>query len=144
MGTTSKTRLERLTRGELAKRCQINIETVRYYEQRGLIPKPLRSPANYRLYPPDSVRRVRFIKGAQDLGFTLKEIVELLSLRVSPRADCTHVRQRARAKITDIDEKILTLQAMREALSRLMKRCRDRGPITECPILDAMDREEGT
>lgn len=144
MGTTGKAMRERLTRGELARRCDVNIETLRYYEQRGLLPKPLRSSANYRLYPHDSVRRVRFIKGAQELGFTLKEIVELLGLRVSPRADCADVRQRGKAKIADIDEKILTLQAMREVLSRLVKRCRGRGPATECPILDAMDREEGT
>ena len=72
--------------GELAKQCGVNIETLRFYEQRGLLPKPLRSSSNYRLYPHDSVRRVRFIKGAQELGFTLKEIKELLDVYTAAHA----------------------------------------------------------
>jgi Hg(II)-responsive transcriptional regulator len=131
--------METLTRGELAKRCEVNFETVRYYEQRGLVPKPSRTASNYRVYDEGTVRRVRFIKRAQDLGFTLREIKALLSLRASPQARCADVYRRAEAKIRDVDEKIRTLQAMRRALSKLMSECTGRGGITECPILDALE-----
>jgi MerR family copper efflux transcriptional regulator len=131
--------MARLTRGELAKRCEVNSETVRYYEQQGLLPKPARSASNYRLYDGDSARRVRFVKRAQELGFTLKEIRELLSLRARPTARCADVRERAEAKVQDIDRKICTLQAMRRALSKLMSECAGRGAISECPILDALE-----
>lgn len=134
--------METLTRGELAQRCAVNFETVRYYEQQGLIPKPSRSASNYRLYDEDTVRRIRFIKRAQELGFTLHEIKELLSLRAEPRAGCADVRERAHTKVQDIDEKIRTLQAMRRALSTLMSECTGRGGISECPILDALEDDE--
>ena len=131
-----------LTRGELARRCRVNFETVRYYEQRGVIPKPSRSASNYRLYSEDTVRRISFVKQAQALGFTLEEIKELLSLRAKPRTRCAQVLQRAEAKIVDIDEKIRTLQAMRQALSKLMTECAGTRPISECPILGALDTEK--
>jgi Hg(II)-responsive transcriptional regulator len=134
--------METLTRGELAKRCEVNFETVRYYEQQGLLPKPSRTVSNYRVYDEDTVRRVRFIKRAQDLGFTLREVKELLSLRASPRARCADVYERAEAKVRSIDEKVRTLQAMRRALSKLMSECTGRGGITECPILDALEDDE--
>lgn len=134
--------METLTRGELAQRCAVNFETVRYYEQQGLIPKPSRSASNYRLYDEDTVRRIRFIKRAQELGFTLHEIKELLSLRAEPRAGCADVRERAQTKVRDIDEKIRTLRGMRRALSRLMTECSGRGGISECPILDALEDDE--
>lgn len=131
--------METLTRGALAKRCDVNFETVRYYEQEGLIPKPARTASNYRVYNEDTVRRVRFVKRAQELGFTLKEIKELLSLRAQPRAKCADVLRRAEAKVRNIDEKIRTLRAMRQALSNLMSECRGRGGISECPILNALE-----
>jgi len=87
------------------------------------------------------VRRVLFIKRAQELGFTLKEIQDLLSLRASPRARCADVRNRAEAKVHDIDEKMHTLAAIRKALTRLIGECSGKGPVTECPILDALDSE---
>jgi MerR family mercuric resistance operon transcriptional regulator len=134
--------MKTLTRGELAKRCEVNFETVRYYEQEGLIPKPSRSASNYRLYREDTVQRIRFIKRAQELGFTLKEIKELLSLRARPRAKCADVLERAEARIQNIDEKIRTLKAMRRALSKLMSECTGRGGVSECPILDALEDDE--
>jgi len=134
--------METLTRGELAQRCAVNFETVRYYEQQGLIPKPSRSVSNYRLYDEATVRRIRFIKRSQELGFTLHEIKELLSLRAEPRAGCADVRERAQTKVRDIDEKIRTLQAMRRALSKLTSNCTGRGGISECPILDALEDDE--
>ena len=88
------------------------------------------------------MRRVRFIKRAQELGFTLKEIEELLSLRARPRARCADVYKRAQDKIRDIDEKVRTLQAMRKALSKLVSECTGESPISECPILDTLDSEK--
>ena len=84
--------------GTLAKQAEVNIQTIRYYERRGLLPEPERTASNYRVYAADTVRRVRFIKRAQDLGFTLSEIKELLDLRASPRSCCEDVRARSKAK----------------------------------------------
>ena len=130
-----------LTRGELAKRCDVSVETVRYYEQQGLIPNPSRSASNYRLYGEDTVQRIRFIKRAQELGFTLAEIKELLSLRAKPRAKCADVLERTEAKIQNIDEKIRTLQDMRRALVKLKDECQGSMPISACPILESLDAE---
>ena len=101
------------TIGEAAKRAGVNIETLRYYERRGLVPPPPRSHSNYRLYPNESVRLVRFVKRAQDLGFTLKEIKELLAFRNGVDASCGDVLEQALAKMRDIDDKMRALQAMR-------------------------------
>ena len=128
--------------GEAAKQAKVNLQTIHYYERRGLLPKPPRTASNYRLYSEDAVRRVRFIKRAQELGFTLKEIEELLSLRARPRARCADVYKRAQDKIRDIDEKVRTLQAMRKALSKLVSECTGESPISECPILDTLDSDK--
>ena len=130
-----------LTIGDLAKQAEVNIQTIRYYERRGLLPAPDRTASNYRVYPEATVRRVRFIKRAQQLGFTLKEINELLALRASPRSRCEDVREQSKAKIADIEEKIRSLEAMRKALQKLVRACTGRGPTTECPILDFLDAE---
>lgn len=128
--------------GEVAAQAGVNIDTVRFYERRGILPKPLREPSSgYRTYPRDAPRRIRFIKRAQDLGFTLKEIRELLSLRARPGARCADVLARAEAKIQDVDAKLRSLRAMRRALTKLASECSGRGEISECPILDAMDDE---
>lgn len=134
--------MEALTIGRLAKQAGVGVETIRFYEREGLIAQPERRPSGYRQYPPEAVRRVRFIRHAKELGFTLKEIQELLELRVAPRSTCADVRGRARAKIEDIAERIASLERMKAALERLARRCRGRGPTTECPILDELDREE--
>lgn len=130
-----------LTIGAVAKLAEVNIETVRYYERRGLVPRPPRSASNYRLYSDVTVRRVRFIKRAQELGFTLKEIKDLLALRVTPKATGADVRRRVKAKIEDIDSKIASLQAMRDSLSKLARKCSGEGSISSCPILESLDRE---
>ncbi|MCL6506536.1 MAG: MerR family DNA-binding protein [Bryobacteraceae bacterium] len=133
----------RIRIGELAELSQVNLQTIRYYEREGLLPQPPRLPSGYRVFSPDAVRRVRFIKRAQELGFSLKEIRELLSIRVDPRSDCSGVRKLAKAKLADIDQKIQTLQAMKKVLTRLVTACPGRGPSTECPILESLepDRE---
>jgi len=128
--------------GEVAKQTGVNLQTVHYYERRGLLPRPPRTVSNYRVYPVEAVLRVRFIKRAQELGFTLKEIKELLALRAAPRTRCADVRNRAEAKVHDIDGKVRTLQAMRKALTKLIRECSGSGSVSQCPILGAMDPED--
>ena len=111
------------TIGDVAKRAGVHIETLRYYERRGLVEEPTRTPSNYRVYPGETVRRVRFIKRAQELGFSLKEIKDLLSLRAAPKARCRDVRPRAEAKLDEIDQKLRDLRRMKKALSGLVGQC---------------------
>ena len=128
--------------GEVAERGGVNLQTIRYYEREGLLPEPPRLSSGYRVFPESAVRRVRFIKRAQELGFTLAEIRELLSLRIDAVGDSSQVRALARAKILDIDEKIHALTAMKGALTRVTDRCSGCGPASECPILDSIDPAE--
>ena len=130
-----------LTIGRLAKQAEVNIQTIRYYERRGLLPTPDRTASNYRTYPEATVRRVRFIKRAQELGFTLKEIGELLALRTSPSSCCEDVRAQSTAKLNNIEEKIRSLEEMREALAKLVRACSGKGPTSECPILDFLESD---
>ena len=130
------------TIGHAAKAAGVNIETLKYYERRGLLPEPPRSSGNYRLYPDESVRIVRFVKRAQELGFTLNEIRELLALRDGgDSAGCADVRSQAGRKLRDIKSKIRSLRTMQEALSRLVAQCSGEGPVTRCPILEALEPE---
>jgi len=128
--------------GELAKAAGVGVETIRYYERRGLLAPPPRRASGYRQYPPMTVRRVRFIRRAQTLGFTLKEIEELLALRVDDERSCADVRALARAKLEDIERRVAELQQMGRALAQVAHRCRGRGPTSECPILEVLDEEE--
>lgn len=134
--------MEGLTIGQLAREAGVNRETIRFYERRGLITKPPRPASGYRLYPTETVRRVRFIRHAKELGFSLKEISELLSLRLDPEVTCIEVKKRAEDKLRDIEGKIQALQGMRGVLAELAGECKGRGPLSECPILEALDREE--
>lgn len=128
-----------LTRGKLATEGGVKSETVRYYERRGLLAKPPRTAAGYRLFDADAVRRLRFIKHAQALGFSLKEVKELLALRVRPGVSCGDVRRRAEAKLVDVDDKLRALRAMRKTLERLIGTCANRGPVSACAILASLD-----
>jgi MerR family mercuric resistance operon transcriptional regulator len=130
-----------LTVGEVARRAAVHIDTLRYYERQGLVARPPRSRSNYRLYPEETVRRVQFIKRAQQLGFSLKEIQDLLALQAAPQAQCADVRERALAKIHQIEHKVRTLQAMHTALTELVAACAGRGAVTDCPILMSLDAE---
>lgn len=134
--------MNNLTTGQLAKKAQVNVETIRYYERRGLIPDPPRRESGYRQYSPDAVARIQFIKGAKELGFSLKEISELLFLRVDPDTTCGDVKRLTEVKITDIEEKIQALQHMKKALMKLKAKCIGRGPVGECPILEALETKE--
>ena len=135
-------KMESLTIGRLARAVGVNLETIRYYERRGLLPKPPRSGSGYRLFPAETKRRLRFIRRAQELGFSLGEIRELLSLRLAPAAKSADVRRRAQAKITDIEAKIRSLQSMKKALRELTQTCSGCGPVRDCPILESVDAED--
>ena len=131
--------METLSIGQLAKKAEVNIQTVRYYERRGLLPDPPRRESGYRQYSLSDLARLRFIKHAKELGFSLREIMELLTLRVDPNTTCTNVKKRAEAKLVDVEDKILALQRIKEALTHLVGLCRGRGPTSECPILEALE-----
>jgi MerR family transcriptional regulator, copper efflux regulator len=128
-----------LTIGTVAQRARVPLDTVRYYERRGLLPVPPRSASGYRQYPADAVRRVMFIKRAQALGFTLEEIAGLLALRHTPSGGCEAVERQAQAAMVRIDAKLSELTQMRGALARLATTCRSNHPPYECPMLAALD-----
>jgi len=131
-----------LTIGQVAKRSGIGLETVRFYERKGLIEEPPRTDSGYRQYPEEAVGRIRFIRRAKELGFALKEISELLSLRVDPDTTCADVREQTELKIADVEEKIRALQTIKTALEKLAVSCTGSGPTSECPILEALDSQE--
>ena len=128
--------------GAVAERGGVNLQTIRYYEREKLLPEPPRLASGYRMYPDQTVRRVRFIKRAQEIGFTLAEIRELLAIRIDSGRDSAEVRALANAKINDIDGKIQTLHRMKAALGRITERCSGCGPTSECPILESIDSDE--
>lgn len=130
--------MEKLTIGQLAKKANVNLETIRYYERRGLIPEPPRNKSGHREYSLEAVKRTEFIKRSQALGFALKEISELLSLRVEPGTTCADVKARLGTKIEDIKKRITDLEQMRKALLRLSKKCKGKGPVGHCPILEEL------
>jgi MerR family copper efflux transcriptional regulator len=135
--------MDALRTGDLARQGGVNLETIRYYERRGLLPRPPRTPAGYRAFDGEAVRRIRFIKQAQALGFSLEEIRELLGLRVDPRRSCGDVRRRAEAKLADIEAKIRNLRAMKKTLARFIAACSGSGPVGGCPILEALEETRG-
>ena len=108
--------------GELAARAGVGVQTLHYYERLGLLPKPNRSSANYRLYPPASLRQVQFIKKAQALGFTLEEIKEVLGLRERGRAPCRCVADVARKHLREMDTRIAALREFRKSLAAVVPR----------------------
>ncbi|OGP85511.1 MAG: hypothetical protein A2V87_04490 [Deltaproteobacteria bacterium RBG_16_58_17] len=132
--------MQTLTIGQLAKKAKVKVETVRYYERRELIPDPPRRESGYRMYSESDVARIRFIKRAQMLGFTLYEIMELLSLKVDPDTTCADVKKRAEMKIKDIEEKMRALKQMKMMLTKLAALCKG-GPSGECSIIKALDSE---
>jgi MerR family mercuric resistance operon transcriptional regulator len=136
--------MKTLTIGELARRAGVGVETVRFYERQGLLSEPARKESGYRQYQDDVVARLRFIRRAKELGFSLKEIKELLALRVDPDTTCAEVRRRAEGKVIDVEGKIVALQKIKKALKKLTAACSGRGPTSECPILDALDTEKDT
>ena len=127
-----------MTIGELAARAGVPTATVRYYERRGLIAAAPRTPAGYRQYDAESARRLRFIKHAQALGFSLEEVAELLALRVSDPASCPRVEATTREKIGRVREQIRALRRLEGVLEGLAHACETHAPTAECPVLAAL------
>lgn len=127
-----------MTIGELAAAADVNVQTVRYYERRGILAEPRRTDSGYRQYAAETAERLRFIKRAQQLGFSLEEIQELLELRVDDPSVCAAVEATTRRKITDVEQKIRELERLNRVLQRLAASCRARTPTAECPILEAL------
>lgn len=126
--------------GTVAKKTRIGIETIRFYEKEGLIAIPKRGPSGYREYGEDIESRLFFIRRAKDLGFSLKEIKELLSLKAKPKSKCESVKKKAVKKIEEVQEKISQLNAIKSALEGLVTSCLGELPSSDCPILDAFEK----
>jgi MerR family mercuric resistance operon transcriptional regulator len=127
----------------VARKAGVGVETIRFYERKALIatpPKP--SNGGFRSYPVETVERIRFIRQAQSLGFSLREIDELLSLRADPSTDCADVRERARAKLSEVNAKIARLTAIRLAIEDLIDACPGKGAVRLCSILEAFESQE--
>ena len=130
---------DRYTIGKLARLGGVNIQTIRYYERCGLISPPLKTNSGYRLYGEEELKRLRFIRRAKELGFTLKEIKELLELRVDVPAACENVRIRAEEKLKIIEDKIGALEGIKNALTALISSCKRKRSTEECPILTSLE-----
>jgi DNA-binding transcriptional MerR regulator len=126
--------------GAVARRAELSVDAVRFYEREGLLGRVRRSAAGQRRYDDETVRRLAFVRRATALGFSLAEIKSLLTLRVSARMPCESVRERALAKLTDINRRIAELDAMRGALARLARECERGSALGACPFLDELAR----
>lgn len=133
--------MSNLTIGRLAREAGVGVETVRYYERRGLIPDPPRRRSGYREFPLETVGRLRFIRRAKQLGFSLREIEELLALSTEPRGGCREVREQIAAKLEDVASRIRDLRRMSSALEELHMLCDSSDPLGDCPILDLLQTE---
>ncbi len=128
-----------MTISKAARKAGVGVETIRFYEREGLIDQPLKPlDSGFRIYPEETVRRIQFIRLAQALGFSLREIEEPLSLRADPSSDCSDVRERATAKREEVDRKIAQLERIRGALEELIAACPGRGALRACSILEAL------
>ena len=132
----------RMRTGELAANAGVNVQTVRFYERRGILPKPARTPSGYRVYSAEAVRLIRFIKRAQELGFTLDEVEELLQLRNNRRSGCGAVKTAGQAKMAAVEAKIASLNAMKRALAVLLASCERNDRERPCPMLEALEAQE--
>jgi len=129
-----------LTIGRVARDAGVNIQTVRYYERRGLMSPEGYRDSGYRLYTDEAARKIRFIKNAQELGFTLDEIARLLKLRIDRRTRCGKVRTQARSRLKIVQGKIEALKGMERVLKRLIDTCARRGTTDACPILESLEK----
>lgn len=125
--------------GDVARKAGVGVETVRYYETRGLVPRPQR-PLNggHRDYPIEAVQRINFVRRAQQLGFALKEIAELLTLEVNPSVGCADIRERAGRKLDDVAARMADLERIFSALRQLIDACPGKGPARQCSILETI------
>jgi Hg(II)-responsive transcriptional regulator len=128
---------------QVAARAGVNVQTLRYYERRGLLPEPARLGSGYRSYDPGAVQTVRFVKRAQQLGFSLQEIEALLDLAAGGPESCDAVRAMAGEKLVQLERKIADLGAMRESLRQLVATCDRSRDKRVCPLLEAIGDEAG-
>lgn len=126
-----------LTTSELANEAGVNVETIRYYERLGLIPQPPRTESGYRIFPAEAIKRIKFVKRSQDLGFTLAEIHKLLTLTESEDFTCGEVQQFASQKLKEIELKIRDLQNIKSILQELSSKCSE-GQNRDCPIIEKL------
>lgn len=134
-----------MTISKAAHAAGVGVETVRFYERKGLIEQPQKRPGGViRTYPPETIQRIRFIRQAQALGFSLREIDELLSLRADPGADASEVRARATAKLEDVKDRIDRLQRIRRALEVVISACPGQGELGRCSIMEVLERHSAT
>ena len=133
--------MRRLKTGELAEKADVNVETIRFYERKGLLPEPPRMKSGYRSYPEENIQRIRFIKRVQQLGFSLKEIRELLNLRSDRTSNCDEMCLLTERKITEVRGKINDLIQIEKALTELMNNCEERNTTGPCLILGFLDGE---
>lgn len=136
--------METFSIGQVARQAGVGVETVRFYEREGLLEEPVRRASGCRQYSEEAIKQIRFIKRAQQLGFSLKEIAELLTLRVDGRTECSQVRERAAAKLAEVELKMVELQRMRQALLQVASLCEGEGPKGRCPMLDALEHDSET
>ncbi len=134
--------MKMLSIGQVARQAGVGVETIRFYEREGLLEEPPRRVSGYRQYSEEVVKRLHFIQRAKRLGFSLKEIAELLLLRVDQQTPCEEVKQRTEAKIVEVERKLVELQRMRQALLHVHALCAGQGPTSHCPMLDALDQPE--
>lgn len=132
--------MESLSIGQVANAAGVGVETVRFYQRQGLIEEPPRQGTRHRRYAYETVERIRFIRGAQNLGFSLREIEELMALRLAPGTSKAEIRTRAEAKVEEIGEKLRDLQRIRDTLLKLIGSCEGTGTVEDCPILMAFDQ----
>lgn len=129
-----------MTISKVAKQAGVGVETVRFYERKGLVPQPPKPPTGgFRVYSAETVQRIRFIRQAQDLGFSLREIEDLLSLRMDPKTECADVRERAQTKLDELNRKIAQMKRIQGALEQLIATCPGQGALQVCSIMEAME-----
>lgn len=136
--------MQTLSIGQVAKQADLSIDTIRYYERNGLIAPPARRDSGYRSYTPEVIQRLRFIRRAKDLGFTLSEIGELMSLTSHAKQDMGSMKLAAQAKLGVVEEKLQELQRIRSALRQLIAACPGHGALDECPIVNALSQEKSS
>lgn len=129
-----------LTIGQVAESAGVNVETIRYYQRRGLLAEPVKPQGGHRRYAPETVKHIRFIKRAQALGFTLEEVASLLTLEEA--CACAETRALAAHKVELIEEKLTDLSAMRDALAGLVRQCDAGEPAQGCPIIQVLSRDD--
>ena len=134
--------MKTFTRSQLARACGVGIEAIRFYEREGLLAPPPRSAAGYRRFDEHDLHRLHFIRKSKDLGFTLKEIGELLALHDDQSGDRAAVKALTEAKVGEIDRKIRNLSRIREVLAQLAAECSGSGPLSGCPIIHALADDE--